>query len=438
MLIDFSFSNFRSFRDEQSFSMTREKRFMESDESLHSPIAAIYGANASGKSNFLKALRAMRNMVVNSYSQGDASSPISREPFLLRKDPFSHSSMFFLAFIANDGLKYQYWFRYDNEQILEEDLIFFKKLQGRFSTHSSLLFSRSSTDGVKFGPSFKGPRSQVRKTIELRPNALLLSAAAAAGIESIRPAFSFFQSSIAYYEASAFEQEQPTLLDEFKKETPLSKHLATLIRYADFGISDVKSVPVDVPPDLWAQFKEEMHKQLGMDENKVDETFNVKNASQLMFTHTGESSSAGFGPDDESKGTVAALSFFSLALRQLSKQSVTLIDEIDTSLHPALVKELVALYADAETNPHGSQLIFTTHDVSLINQSGSAKRLLAPDQIWLVEKNKEGVSELFPVTNLGIRNMENIGKNYLNGVYGAIPRPDFHTAFAQIVNVVDA
>ena len=72
MLIDFSFSNFRSFRDEQSFSMTREKRFMESDESLHSPIAAIYGANASGKSNFLKALRAMRNMVVNSYSQGDA------------------------------------------------------------------------------------------------------------------------------------------------------------------------------------------------------------------------------------------------------------------------------------------------------------------------------------------------------------------------------
>ena len=108
MLIDFSFSNFRSFRDEQSFSMTREKRFMESDESLHSPIAAIYGANASGKSNFLKALRAMRNMVVNSYSQGDASSPIPREPFLLRKDPFSHSSMFFLAFIANDGLKYQY------------------------------------------------------------------------------------------------------------------------------------------------------------------------------------------------------------------------------------------------------------------------------------------------------------------------------------------
>lgn len=117
---------------------------------------------------------------------------------------------------------------------------------------------------------------------------------------------------------------------------------------------------------------------------------------------------------------------------------MTLIDEIDTSLHPALVKELVALYADPETNPHGSQLIFTTHDMSLINQSGSANRLLDPDQIWLVEKNKDGASELFPVTDLSIRKGENIGKNYLNGVYGAMPRPDFHTVFSQIMNGADA
>lgn len=438
MLIDFSFSNFRSFRDEQSFSMDRDERFMEPGDSHHSPITAIYGANASGKSNFLKALRAMSSMVSNSYSQGDANSAIPRSPFLLRKDPLSQPSSFFLEFIATDGLKYQYWFRYDNRRIIEENLIFFKNLEGRFSTHSSLLFSRFSTNEVKFGPSFKGSRAQVRKTIQLRPNSLLLSAAAAAGIASIQPVFSFFQNGIAYYEASAFEQEQPMLLEEFKKETPLSKHLAALIKYADFGISDVKSVPVDVPPELWAQFKEEMHKQLGIDEGKVDETFNVKNASQLMFTHTGESSSVGFDLDDESRGTVAALSFFSLALRQLSKQSVTLIDEIDTSLHPALVKELVALYADPETNPHGSQLIFTTHDVSLINQSGSANRLLDPDQIWLVEKNKDGTSELFPVTDLSIRKGENIGKNYLNGVYGAMPRPDFHTVFSQIMNGADA
>lgn len=435
MLIDFSFSNFRSFRDEQSFSMTRDERFTESNDSRQSPITAIYGANASGKSNFLKAMCAMRSMVTNSYSQGDANSDILREPFLLRENPFEEPSMFFLEFTAENHLKYQYWFRYNNKHILEEELTFFKDMGGRLSTHSSLLFSRTGNDEVKFGATFKGPRTQVRKTVGLRPNALLLSAAAAAGIECVQPVFSFFQNDMAYCVANAFEQEQPILLDQFKNKTPFSKHLTSLIKYADFGISDVKSVPANIPSDIWHQFKEQMKTQIGADEGKLEEAFNIKNATQLQFTHTGEdSSSAGFGLDNESRGTVAALSFFSLALRQLSRPTVTLIDEIDTSLHPALVAELVALYTDPATNPHGSQLIFTTHDVSLINQSGSSNRLLQPDQIWLVEKDKDGTSELFPVTELGIRKEENIGKNYLNGVYGATPNPSFHTVFAQIMN----
>lgn len=161
MLVDFSFSNFRSFRDEQSFSMTRDERFTESNDSRQSPITAIYGANASGKSNFLKAMCAMRSMVTNSYSQGDANSDILREPFLLRETPFEEPSMFFLEFTAENHLKYQYWFRYNNKHILEEELTFFKDMGGRLSTHSSLLFSRTGNDEVKFGATFKGPRTQV-------------------------------------------------------------------------------------------------------------------------------------------------------------------------------------------------------------------------------------------------------------------------------------
>ena len=154
MLIDFSFSNFRSFRDEQSFSMTRDERFTESNDSRQSPITAIYGANASGKTNFLKAMCAMRSMVTNSYSQGDANSDILREPFLLRENPFEEPSMFFLEFTAENHLKYQYWFRYNNKHILEEELTFFKDMGGRLSTHSSLLFSRTGNDEVKFGATF--------------------------------------------------------------------------------------------------------------------------------------------------------------------------------------------------------------------------------------------------------------------------------------------
>lgn len=92
------------------------------------------------------------------------------------------------------------------------------------------------------------------------------------------------------------------MLDQFKNKTPFSKHLTSLIKYADFGISDVKSVPANIPSDIWHQFKEQMKTQIGADEGKLEEAFNIKNATQLQFTHTGEdSSSAGFGLDNESR-----------------------------------------------------------------------------------------------------------------------------------------
>lgn len=437
MLIDFSFANFRSFRNEQSFSMSRDARFRGEREPEYSSIAAVYGSNASGKSNFLKALRIMCGMVVNSYGQGDASSLIPRDPFVLTESAREKDSMFFAEFIADDAQRYQYWFRFDDRRILEEELQVYKRIGERFSTHSSLLFSRDG-DEVKFGASFKGPKAQVSKTLELRPNALALSAAAAAGIASVCPAFEFFSKGIAYCEADGFAQEESRILDEFNNKTEFSKHLSELIRYADFGISGVRSAPVNVPAEMVDQIKASMKEQFGADDEHLDQVFGSHSAMQLQFEHAGGATKADFGSVNESKGTLAALSFFSLALRQLSRQSVTLVDEIDTSLHPTLVGELVALYADSDTNPHGSQLIFTTHDVSLINRSGSAARLIQPDQVWLVEKNHEGASEIFPATDLKVRKAENIGKNYLNGVYGAVPKLSFHNAFARMVNGADA
>ena len=137
--------------------------------------------------------------------------------------------------------------------------------------------------------------------------------------------------------------------------------------------------------------------------------------------------------DEESLGTRAALAFFSLALENLSAPTVAIIDEVDTSLHPTFVKEIVGLYTDPATNPHHAQLIFTTHDVALINTAPSEERTIQPDQIWFVEKSKQGASEIYPATDLGLRKEENIGKNYLNGVYGAVPKPTFHEAFARIM-----
>lgn len=436
MLIDFSFSNCRSFKDEQSFSMERDSRF--DDGSFHgiSTIAAVYGANASGKSNFLRAFSDLCLMVRNSYSQGNAGTGVHRTPFALCADPKQEDSMFFTEFLAENRQKYQYWFRFNDHEILEEHLTYYKWMGNHRSSHATLLFSRYATD-IDFGTSFKGPRVQVQKTIELRPNALVLSAAAAAGIASIQPVYSFFADSVVFCDALSFDSEQPFILSQFSHETAFAKHLTKLIRYADFGIDNVMSAPADIPESVLDAIKRQMKEQFGADDDKVEQMFGPGHQIQLRFEHAGNGERALLGMGDESRGTLAALSFFSLALRQLTHTSITLIDEIDTSLHPMLVRELVALFTDPETNPHNAQLIFTTHDASLITASGSEDRLVNPDQVWLVEKTAEGASELYPVTDLKVRREENIGRNYLNGVYGATPKPSFHTVFAQIINEGD-
>lgn len=432
MLVDFSFSNYRSFRDTQSFSMSRDTRFDEGAFDGTSTVTAVYGANASGKSNFLKALWAMSLMVRTSYSQGDATSRIQREPFALDPQSQADPSDWYSEFIASDGQKYRYWFRCDDNRVLYEELTVFKLIDGRLSTHMARLFSREETK-ISFGASFRGPKAQVKKTIELRPNALLLSAAAAAGIECIQPAFEFLTSGINYCDATGFQAEEPRILSEFNRKSDYSKHLAQLIQYADFGINNVRSAQVNVDQDAMESLKQQLSEQLNADPKKVDQLFAGAQSTELRFDHAGAGTTAAFGMNDESRGTLAALSFFSLALRQLAKTSVTLIDEIDTSLHPTLVKEFIGLFTDPETNPYGSQLIFTTHDASLINASGSSERVIDPDQIWLVEKDPDGASEIYPVTDLKVRREENIGKNYLNGVYGAVPKPDFHSLFARII-----
>ncbi|MBT1180101.1 AAA family ATPase [Bifidobacterium vespertilionis] len=432
MLVDFSFSNFRSFEGEQAFSMTRDARFSDGSFDALSTIAAVYGPNASGKSNFLKALWAMVTMVCISYSQGDAKTGVPRDPFRLNKKGASEPSSFFIEFLAGDGQRYRYWFRFDDDRILYEELDVFKRLGDRLSSHSAKLFSRDPS-GISFGGTFRGPRAQVRKTIELRPNALVLSAAAAAGIECTQPAFDFFAGGIAYCDAQGYLSEQARILNEFKRKTEFSRHLATLIRYADFGIDAVRSTPAIVDKETRTRLKKQLQQQIGADPEKIDQIFSQEESSTLQFEHVGDGNSAMFDEHSESKGTIAAMSFFSLALRQLSHPTITLIDEIDTSLHPSLVEEFVRLFTDPLTNPHASQLIFTTHDTSLINASGPADRLIDADQIWLVEKSRTGASELYPVTDLKVRKEENIGRNYLNGIYGAVPKPDFHTAFAKII-----
>ncbi|KFF30484.1 AAA family ATPase [Bifidobacterium bombi] len=430
MLLDFSFSNFRSFRDAQSFSMMPSKK-----GSSPSTVTAIYGANASGKSNFLSAFAQMVTCVLQSYKQGISYKGGAKNAFALAADGghgADEPTRFYIRFRACDGMEYEYRFSYQGSSVVDESLYVYRRIGERLSSRPSKLYSRDA-NGVEFGASF-GAGGLLESTVSQRPDALVLSAAAAAGLEVTKPAFDFFRR-ISYCKASAFKVEQMRIVDQLSKHTEFGKNLSKLISYADFGIDGLSAQKETIDPILLSQIKGQLRKDLGVDESKFDQIFTDPAEVRLMFSHTKVGGKeVRFPAEQESDGTLGALSFFSLALSSLSEQSVVLVDEIDTSLHPSLVKEFVELFTDKETNPHNSQLIFTAHDVSLIMVYGSASRLLDPDQLWFVEKGMDGASEIFPASDLGVRKTENMGRNYLNGVYGAVPRPEFHELFAQILN----
>lgn len=400
MLIDFSFRNFRSFRDEQAFSMSRDKRF--GTKGSQCPVVAVYGANASGKSSLLEAFHALCTMVVKSYSKADVNAALDWQPFLLDSDTRVQPTEYLCTFIASNGIQYEYSFSHDGARIVEERLTFHRKREGGgASPRASLLFERD-VHGVRLGPALRVDEGEfLAQVVKKRPNALALSASGVIGLEQTKPVYDFFQS-VNYRDALVFVQDQPAMLQQFDQRTQDSTRLLKLASLADLGIDDIQA------------------------------NYSVESGKQLMFRHTGQES-AYLPARDESRGTLAALSYLALALQALSRPTVTLVDEIDSSLHPALVREFVRLYTDPLTNPHDSQLIFTTHDATLMSLASGDDKLLDPDEIWLVEKDKQGASEVYPVTDMHVRRGENVARNYLNGVYGAIPLPAFHYEFARMM-----
>lgn len=442
--------------------MERQRRFIEEDSvqrrsahvtkpeagtitSLISPIAAVYGANASGKSNFLSALWLMRQMVVKSYSNGNASSKIAGYmPFLLDHVSDGSPAEFFTEFQRGGDShphdRYLYAFTFDADQILSEQLACRRILaNGELSNRMSLVYQRKGIQ-ISFGPSFKGQKKQLKETIALRPNALVLSAAAAAGMPDIMDAYDFFAQDLSFYPSEDYGSEMPNILSMMGKDPEYSRDLSRLVHLTDTGVSAIKRRQINgeamsVDMDSLFQILLQRSNRRDVDDHTSSSVNSLDQKQQtLVFDHSGENGdTVEFDLSQESRGTLAALAFLSLALRQLQHQTVILVDEIDSSLHPLLVREFVKLFADPRTNPHHAQLIFTTHDVSLIDESGPSTRTITPDEIWFTEKADDGSSEIFPATDQGIRKGENVGRNYLRAVYGAVPDIGIHEAFAQIM-----
>lgn len=415
MLIEFSVKNFRSIKEQQTLSLVKAKgaelesnSFMpqapSSTELLNS--VAIYGANASGKSNVIKAMMTMDSIVTGSASQSQEGDKISVTPFLFDELFSKEPSEFEIVFIQ-EGIRYQYGFVATKTHIVEEWLYAYPKGRPQKWFHRIFDFKTGSTF-YKFGDSLTGQKTVWQNATRI--NALFLSTAVQLNSEQLKPIYNWFKTKLKMTDISGWGQGFTASLckDKETKEDVLS-----FLKSADFDIHDVSVVfnkfdPESIPDEIPQAVKEHIIKEL-KDKELLEE---------LKTIHkTIDDNLVSLDFDDESDGTQKFFSFAGPWLEALKKGNILVVDELHDSLHPKMVEYLVRLFHNKKTNPNNAQLIFTTHETSILNQE-----VFRRDQVWFCEKDKEQATSLFPLTDFSPRKeRENIELGYLSGRYGAIP-----------------
>lgn len=414
MLIEFSVANFRSVLERQTFSMSRAKgdelatsnsftaRAANDYPLLRS--AAIYGPNAGGKSNFLYALQAMKKIVVDSATSLQRGDKLPVTPFRLSKATREAPSEFEATFIV-DGVRYQYGFAATEDRVHEEWLLAYPK--GRAQRWFGRDWNNKKRQYVwELGNSLTGEKQLWQKST--RDNALFLSTAVQLNSEQLQPVYDWFKTTLRMANVPGWGPGFSASLCEKKEKSRVMEFL----RAADLNIEDVivERTPFDasVLPD---EMPDHVKKALS---NELED-------KKLLDIKTVHKSSEGervtFEFEEESDGTRKLFSFAGPWLDSLANGYVLFIDELHDNLHPSLVQFLVQLFHSDETNPRNAQLVFTTHETSILNQD-----VFRRDQIWFCEKDDRQASVLYPLTDFSPRKgRENLELAYFSGRYGALP-----------------
>ncbi len=410
MLIEFSVKNFLSFKDKVILSMEKGN----GDENLDNVVTkygldllktvTIYGANASGKSNLLKAFTCAILMVRNSNIIPVGSKWSFLKPFLFDETTKNSPSEFEFFFIAND-VKYRYYFSADADRIYDEIL------DAYYTQKPTNIFTRTNTDIYEFNSDKNKLESLKAKNTE---NKLFLSTATNWNYEKTKDAYLWFSSDIDTYDS--FNNISDQDLKEYSSNNNNLKEFALkLLKEADILIKDInvdyeekdmdtRMMDMFIPPLARTNGTFKMSDvNIELEHEVVDEN-NNSHYYKLNFS-------------DESSGTRVLFALAPFLKRSFENTKIIIVDELEKSMHPALVEFIIKLFNNKEINKANSQLIFMTHATNLLNLE-----LLRRDQIWFTEKNsKTGISDLYPLDSFPVRKEENIEKGYINGRYGAIP-----------------
>jgi len=414
MIIEFAVENFRSIKTRQTFSLTQSN----SDELVGntfdpnvlsaSPLlrsAVIYGANAVGKSNFIKAVKVMKDIVANSAKNSQRGDKLPLTHFKLCDSTIGKPTEFEVIFIA-EGVKYQYGFSATSERVMEEWLYAFPK--SRPQRWFIRAFDETKNEYAwDFGSFFVGKKQTWKDST--RDNSLFLSTAVMLNSEQLKPVYDWFTKTL---KVAGIDGWNAAYTAELCKEVDSKKDVLKFLNAADLDINDLKleSKKFDIsllPDDMASEVKERLLKEL-----EGEEFISIK-----TIHTTAQGKNVLFELDDESDGTRKIFSFAGPWIDTLRNGKVLFIDELHDSLHPHIVKFLVDLFHSKKTNPNNAQLIFTTHETSILDQD-----VFRRDQIWFCKKETDQSTEIYPLSDFSPRKgAENLEKAYLSGRYSALP-----------------
>lgn len=398
MILEFSVTNFLSFKERVTFSMLAnsstvlEDNYININDKKILKTSAIYGPNASGKSNLFKILTTVILMLRNS-NNADMNTKLPITPFKFDKEYKNKPSKFEIKFIVNN-IRYVYGFVADEKKIDEEYLYYCPN--GR----ETKIFDRTNVNEY----SYTQKDEKILREIELKnaPNKFFLATATNWNFEKTKAVYNFLTTGIGTF--YNLETLKTTALSQYAKNEKLKDFTLDFLKKADFNIEDYKVVEVAIPEEILSEIKK-------MNNNIQEST----KFFHFLFKHKG--SEIYLNLDEESLGTQMVFALIPFIADTLNNKKILVIDELDKSLHPFLVHYIVEMFNDPETNKNGAQLIFNTHDTNLLDLN-----ILRRDQIWFVEKNNDnGESDLYPLSDFSVRKSENIEKGYMLGRYGAVP-----------------
>lgn len=415
MLLEFSCSNHKSIRNKVIFSAVAgtDTTFEENTKEFSGikvlKSAVIYGANGSGKSNFIDAVSFVKNLVMNSITHQPGQG-IRQLPHKL--EGLEKPSVYRIQFVTK-GIRYVFGFSLRNMLVDEEYLYYFPN--GR----QAKIFDRQGED-FTLGSRFRGKFNTCKDV--LKPNRLLLSCAANfTAVEEVADVFNFFNNELVIYGPANQENWMNYSLYQINTNAKMKKAVITFMNDLGMDIKDIK-VNIDqkkmelaeLPPFLSDEFKNML---LQSKFDAITATVVYKQFETDLI-------------QDESTGVQKLFAFLCPLIDIMVNGKVLICDELESSLHESLVYELVKIFMKIRTN-NFSQIIFTTHETGLLNLD-----LFRRDQIWFTEmEGQERYTDLYSLAEIrNVRKDDNFGKGYICGKYGAIPM--LNVNFANIVSSI--